>query len=178
MKIKNILLIMLTLALLVGLISCTTPSGNADDGNENTDNNSSDNAGDESTPFAPDLNALRDKMIADFGAVDPVKFESELLLDLYGIAAADVAESACYMTMDGVFPDEIVMIKASSADAAARISAALETRLSEVKLQSESYDPDNYALAQKCKVASRDLYVTLFLSPNFDLMTQLFNSAK
>lgn len=132
----------------------------------------------EAVRFAPDLAALRTKMMADFEGVDPVPFEGDMLLDLYGIKAEDVAESACYMTMDGVFPQEIVMIKASSEEAAARVAAALEKRIEEVKIQSANYDPDNYALAQKCKVATRGVYVTMFLSPHFDAMTELFNSAK
>jgi hypothetical protein len=70
------------------------------------------------------------------------------------------------------------MIKASSKEAVARISASLENRIDEVKTQSENYDPENYALAQKCKVQTRGLYVTMFLSPSFDQMTEMFNSAK
>ena len=167
MKIKNILLIILTLALIAVLASCSSPSDKTDGTND-----------DEDTPFAPDILALRNKMISDFGDHDAITFESDVLLDLYGIAGEDVAESACYMTMDGVFPQEIIMIKAINEDALSRISASLENRISEVKTQSENYDPENYALAQKCKVATRGLYVTMFLSPNFDEMTEMFNLAK
>ncbi len=168
MKIKNILLIILTLALLLSFVSCSAPSDNGNTDAPDTDD----------TPFAPNLSALRDKMIADFSSEDAIPFESDVLLDLYGIATDDVAESACYMTMDGVFPQEIIMIKATDEEALARISDALETRIADVKLQSESYDPENYALAQKCKVTTRGLYATMFLSPHFDEMTEAFNSAK
>lgn len=168
MKIKNILLIILTLTLLLSFASCLAPS---DSGNADTPD-----TGD--APFAPDLSALRDKMIADFSSEDAIPFESDVLLDLYGIKADDVSESACYMTMDGVFPQEIIMIKAVNEEALVRICEALENRIADVKLQSESYDPENYALAQKCKVATRGLYATMFLSPHFDQMTEAFNSAK
>lgn len=168
MKIKNILLIILTLAVLLSFASCSAPSDSGDTDAPDTD----------SAPFAPDLSALRDKMIADFSSEDAIPFESDVLLDLYGIVEDDVAESACYMTMDGVFPQEIIMIKAANEQALARICEALENRIADVKLQSESYDPENYALAQKCKVATRGLYATMFLSPHFDEMTESFNSAK
>ena len=169
MKIKNILPFILIFALLICFASCTADSDEAE--------TPADDGGD-TLPFAPDLASLRENMISTFGGEEPIKFESDILLDLYGIAADDVAESACYMTMDGVFPQEIIMIKATDADALARISKSLENRISEVKVQSEGYDPENYALAQRCNVVSKGLYVTMFLSPHFEQMTEMFNSAK
>ena len=167
MKIKSILLIALSALLLFSLVACTGDGADTTAPDGSTD-----------TPFTPDLSALRDKMIADFEATDAINIETDMLLNLYGIAAADVAECAAYMTMDGVFPQEVIMIKATDADAAARVEAALNNRIAEVKTQSQNYDPENYALAQKCKVAVRDTYVTMFLSPHFDDMTALFNGTK
>lgn len=170
MKIKNLLPFILVFAILACFASCQAPE--SDGGTPSTGDYASE------TPFTADLPALRTNMISTFGAEDPIEFESDVLLDLYGIASEDVEESACYMTMDGVFPQEIVMIKATNADALARISAALEKRIAEVKIQSESYDPENYALAQKCKVETKGLYVTMFLSPHFEEMTSMFNGTK
>lgn len=172
MKIKSFLLIILSIALLMSFAACSNTAPSNQDGNGDGGND------EDAADFAPDLAAMRDQMISKFGGEDPISFESDVLLDLYGIAASDIAESACYMTMDGVFPQEIIMIKAQNEDALARISASLENRINEVKIQSESYDPQNYALAQKCKVASKGLYVTMFLSPHFEEMTETFNSAK
>lgn len=166
MKLK-IFIIALSAILLLSLAACTS-NGNEGDGTSET------TAG----VFEPDLAALREKMITDFQATDAINVETEMLLNLYGIAAEDVAECAAYMTMDGVFPQEVVMIRATDAAAASRIEAALNTRIAEVKNQSQSYDPENYALAQKCRVALRDTYVTMFLSPHFDEMTALFNGTK
>lgn len=79
--------------------------------------------------------------------------------------------------MDGVFPDEIVMIKATDADAAKRIEEKLNKRLEEVKVQSESYDAENYALAQECKVIKEGNYVALFLSAKHADMEKIFQDA-
>lgn len=136
--------------------------------------------GKEETPDGPvtvDLAALKAQILTDLSVTDSVDIETEMLLDLYGIAAADVAESVGYMTMDGVFPDEVILVKAVDADAAGRIAEVLNRRLEEVKLQSKDYDPENYELAQKCSVQTTDLYVTLFLSPHYERMTELFNEA-
>ena len=102
----------------------------------------------------------------------------ERLLALYGIEEADIADSACYVTMDGVFPDEIVIIKASGAEAAKRVREKLSARLEEIMVQSQSYDPENYAIAQECSVQQSGEVIALFMSPNHKAMEDIFNAAK
>lgn len=43
------------------------------------------------------------------------------LLDLYGIQALDIAEQASLVSMNGIFPDEIIMVKATDEEALTRI---------------------------------------------------------
>ena len=169
MKLTKWIAAMLAVMAMLSLCACTVVV----DTNENGEGEKKD----ENKTVEIDLGALKDKMIADLEIADSVDVATDMLLDLYGIDGADVADSACFMTMDGVFPDEVIMIKAKDADAAKRIADLLNNRLTEVKKQSESYDPDNYALAQKCTVQTKGVYVTLFLSPKYAEMTALFNEA-
>lgn len=98
------------------------------------------------------------------------------LLDLYGIQAADIAEQASLTSMNGVFPDEAVMIRAKDEDALFRIKEKLENRLREVLNQSKSYDAASYAVAQKCTVDVRGFYVALFVSANHEKMSEIYSS--
>lgn len=123
-----------------------------------------------------DLAKVKDRIVTELSVSDPMEVKADRLLDLYGIEAQDIKASACFVTMDGVFPDEIIMIEASDASAASRISEKLENRLTEVKNQSASYDAENYALAQKCKVSKSGNYVTLFLSSKYEEMQKIFDS--
>ena len=61
--------------------------------------------------------------------------------------------------------------------AASRVAEKLESRLAEIKNQSASYDAENYALAQKCKVTKDSNYVTLFVSAKHEDMQKIFDSA-
>lgn len=169
MKLTKWIAALLAMICLLSLCACTVVVDGVE-GGENKENN-------ENTDTTIDLGALKDKMIADLAIVDSVDVATDTLLDLYGIETADVASSACFMTMDGVFPDEVIMIEAKDADAAKRVAEKLNARLEDVKKQSESYDADNYALAQKCSVKTKGVYVTLFLSPKYAEMTALFNEA-
>ena len=92
------------------------------------------------------------------------------------MADGDIKQAVCYMTVDGVFPAEVIMIEAKDSESASLIVAALDKRIAEVMKQSENYDPENLALAKKCKTAVHGLYITMFLSPDFEEMTNLFNS--
>lgn len=123
-----------------------------------------------------DLAAVKANMIEQLSPVEPIDLQTESLLDLYGINAEDVAESACYTTMDGVFPEEVIMVKATDQDALARIEEKMNTRIDAVKVQSQNYDAENYAIAQKCEVQKNGNYIAMFLSPEYDTLTQIFNS--
>lgn len=177
MKTTKLIALLLSALCLLPLSACDTEDGatNDQDGASATTTAGKDEAS--KGPIAVDLTALKAQIFADLSVTDAVDVETDMLLDLYGIAAADVAESVGYMTMDGVFPDEVILVKAVDADAAQRIADALTRRLEEVKLQSKDYDPENYELAQSCSVQTTDLYVTLFLSPHHERMTELFNDA-
>lgn len=162
---------LLAMLCLLSLCACSIAVNTSDEDEKKDDSDK------ENTASEIDLGALKAKILSDLSVTDSVDVATDMLLDLYGIEAADVADSASYMTMDGVFPDEVIMIKAKNDDAAKRVAEKLQQRLEAVKTQSESYDPENYALAQKCSVQTSGVYVTLFLSPNYARMTELFNQA-
>ena len=125
-----------------------------------------------------DIAAVKEQIIADLKVEGAMDLAPQRLLALYGIEEADIAQSACYVTMDGVFPDEIVMIKAVDSAAADRIEEKLGVRLDEIKVQSQSYDPENYAIAQECSVQRVGNTVALFMSPNHNAMEKIFTGAE
>lgn len=123
-----------------------------------------------------DLSAVKAEMIEKLSPADPINLEAQSLLDLYGIATEDIDAAACYTTMDGVFPEEVIMVKAKDADALKRIEEKMNNRIGEVKIQSQNYDAENYAIAQKCEVQKNGNYIAMFLSPDYDTLTDIFNS--
>lgn len=101
---------------------------------------------------------------------------SDLLLQYYGIDAADVKSFAAKINGTGIKCDEIVMIEAVSAEALERIKTCLENRLDDIKNQMNNYLPDEYKIASACKVEVVGNYVTLFISADAKSITDLFNS--
>ena len=52
-----------------------------------------------------DLSAVRADIISQLSIADPLNLETDALLNLYGIDASLVAQSASFVTMSGTFPD-------------------------------------------------------------------------
>jgi len=101
---------------------------------------------------------------------------SDLLLQYYGIEADDVKSFAVKINGTGIKCDEVVMIEAVDADALGRIKTCLENRLDDVKNQMNNYLPDEYRIAAACSVRTVGNYATLFISPDANTMTDIFNS--
>ncbi len=176
---KKLICAVLAVLMLLSLCAC---SGSGDNGNTPSDK-PSDNTSSSSEPSsAPqdktvDLAAIKDKIISDVKVEDPMAVDSDKLTELYGIAAEDISESACFVTSSGTFPEEAIMIKAKDDAAKGRIVDLLNARIDDVKVQSESYDAENYALAQKCKVITEGDYIAMFISASHEKMENIFTEA-
>lgn len=124
-----------------------------------------------------DLSALSSQIISKAGVEGAMPLPQDRLTDLYGIAQSDIASAGCFITVNGSFPEEAIMIEAKDSAAQSRIVSALNTRLADVMVQAENYDAENYALAKQCKVITAGNYVALFVSPQHAAMESVFNAA-
>ncbi len=124
-----------------------------------------------------DLSALSNQIISKAGVEGAMPLPQDRLTDLYGIAQSDIASAGCFITVNGSFPEEAIMIEAKDSAAQSRIVSALNTRLADVMVQAENYDAENYALAKQCKVITAGNYVALFVSPQHAAMESVFNAA-
>ena len=128
----------------------------------------------EQMPEEIDLAVVRDDILSTLGIEDPFLLDTDALLNLYGITPEQVKQSASFVTMAGTFPDEIILVEAVDETAAASIAEALQRRLDEVMVQSKSYDAENYAAAQACRVRTNGLFVSLILSPRHDEIAAVY----
>lgn len=122
------------------------------------------------------LSEVRDAVLQGLDAEMPFMIETDALLDLYGIEGQWVASSAGFVTMNGTFPDEIILVEAVDANAAQMVREKLENRLAEVLVQSKTYDAENYAAAQACTVRVDGCYVSLILSPEYQQVSEIYET--
>lgn len=126
-------------------------------------------------PVTKDIAAIKEQIVTELAVEGAMDIPTERLLDLYGIEAEAVKSSACFVTMGGAFPDEIIMVEAVDSAAAKEIAQKLESRLADVSNQAQNYDAESYAQFQKCKVQTDGVYVALFISAQAEQMQKLFN---
>ncbi len=95
----------------------------------------------------------------------------------YGIQEEDVADYAGGINNSGVQQDEIVLIKATSEEAAERIVAALQTRYDAKYSENENYNAEQAAMIKACKVEKDGLYVSMIISPDAEKITKIYKEA-
>ena len=117
---------------------------------------------------------LKNKMVAEFDLKDPIVLDNSKLLDQYGITEDTIASQSSFIVLTGVFPAEIIMIEAVNEAAAKDVEAKLQSRLDNLKQQSQSYDADSYAIASACEVETEGNYVALFFSEHNEAMVDMF----
>lgn len=106
-----------------------------------------------------------------------MSLETADLMDSYGIAAEDVKQFAAAVSTTGINCDEIVMIEATSAEAAARVKTALDNRYQAKLAETENYLPDEYAIIKTCSVNVKGNYVAMIVGPDAEAMVKTYNES-
>lgn len=162
---KKFLSLILVLTLILGLTACTekTPEEKPSD----------------KTPgeITIDINAVKNTIVEKTELADPLELGAEQLCELYDIDVNDIAEAVCVTTLDGTFPDEVIIIEAASNEAKSRITEKLSAHLDDVKVQSQNYDAENYALAQECKIIEKGNFIALFISAKHAQMEKILEES-
>ncbi len=131
-------------------------------------------ASDETTTPGKTLTEIKSIIMASIGASGAVEMDAEAMSSIYGFDTAHIAEAAGFVLMEGTFPHEVIMVKGKDASCASALESLLKVKLESFVEQSKGYDPENYALAQKCKVEKNGNYVALFLSPDCEQIKSVY----
>lgn len=93
----------------------------------------------------------------------------------YGITPADVSDFAAEISKNSATEiDEVIIVKATDADAAARVAECLELRLQSQKDLCASYSPELLAVAEKCAVNTNGNVVSLIVTDNYSEVFALY----
>lgn len=158
---KKMIALLVVLATVCSLAACNGTNGPADTSG---------------TPVELDLQQIFTDMSA---ATDETMtlIDSDRLLDLYGIESEDCTEVYVYSYNSGMMAAEIWLIKASSADALARLKTLAENRLASLDKQSASYSPEMNKVVKKAQVICRGDYLAMICSTEVEALATIFNNA-
>jgi len=142
-------------------------------------NNNNGNGGGGDTPTDPvvlDMPAVYEKLGQAAEMPEMYKVEDDMLLDLYGIRAEDVKQILVYDCVDYLRADEIWLVEAVNADAAAVIKGLAETRVQDLDTQSVTYSPEQNAVVKKAQILQQGNYIALIVSPDVEALAQAFRA--
>lgn len=129
---------------------------------------SKENSGDESLE-EPSLDeicqAVTDQV--EFPAMMDV-FDSEYLLNYFGIQSEDIEDGVFYMAEDVLRADVLTILKGKDADAVLALEERLEHYITSKENELIDYLPDQYAIVADARVVTEGLYVYLIISEHAD----------
>ena len=111
------------------------------------------------------------------GMPDMVSLKADMMLDFYGIMAEDVKQAVVTVCSDGLRADEVWLLEAVSADAAAKLKGLAENRLKQKDAESVTYSPEQNAVVKKAFLTVEGNYVIMIGSPDVDAMVAKVNQA-
>ncbi len=131
---------------------------------------------DDATPKTVDLIAIRNELYEKTNATDPIEINKEEFYRLFGIEADKIKVSASYMVSNEIFPDEIMMVEASDAEAAKEVAEKLQIHLDEITAQATGYDAKGQAIAEATTIIVKGNYIAMFFSQQRETMEEIYNS--
>ena len=98
-------------------------------------------------------------------------------LDIYGIDASKIAESAWYMSENpSLNADEVAIFKLSDASYANTLADLLNARIARQLQVAETYSPDEAAKLQNAEVVSAGNYVYYCVGAEYDAMMNVLKT--
>ncbi len=117
---------------------------------------------------------IRSEIKTKVSASGAMDLDASAISTLYGIDTGDMVQAAGFVVMEGTFPHEAIMVEAKDSKAAENIEKLLNVKYQSFVSQSKGYDPENYALAQKCRVERYGNHISMFLTPDFEVMKAVY----
>ncbi len=124
-------------------------------------------------PSAPAVQADVNELYAAAEAVgmpNMLDMAPDMQLNIYGIRSEDVKQSKVVVCTDGLRADEVWLIEAVNAEAAAKIKGLAENRLKQKDAESITYSPEQNVIVKKSHISVEGNYVIFICSPDVEAM--------
>ena len=114
-----------------------------------------------------DVNELYASLEA-VGLPNMLDMAPDMQLNIYGIRTEDVKQSKVVVCTDGLRADEVWLIEAVSAEAAAKIKTLAENRVKQKDAESITYSPEQNVIVKKSHISVEGNFVIFICSPDVE----------
>ena len=117
-------------------------------------------------------------VLAEFNLSDEMMtLDAFDLADIYYFTPEDMKQAVAAVHTSGINCDEIILIEAVDADAAANVKTILDGRYQAKLNETENYLPDEYAIIKECSVTMNGNYVAMIVAPNAAELVEIYNKS-
>ena len=159
---KKILIAIIMIIVMLSLVACGGETTDTPETPENTSTVNMQEVYDSYASYLPEMVILEEKG----------------MMNKYGVDATKCNQVIIANCNDGLKSDEIWLIEAVDADAAAEIADLANSRVEREAEETKNYAPDQYAIVEKAEIIQDGNNVVLIISPDVDTLVELYNSAK
>ncbi len=124
---------------------------------------------------AADLQQLYSEYEATLPAM--MVLDETMMMNFLGIPADKCTQVVAAICADGLRADEIWLIEAKDQAALDELTTLVNTRLTAKLDETESYNPEQYAVCEKAVILNNGLYLAFLVSPDVDAMKATFEAA-
>ena len=162
---KKIIIAIIMIIAMLSLVACGGETAETNDKNDAAENVSTVNMQEVYDSYASYL-------------PDMVILEEKAMMNQYGVDAAKCKQVIVANCSDGLKSDEIWLIEAVDATAAAEIAELAQGRIDREKEETQNYAPDQFVIVEKAEIIEDGNNVVLIISPDVDTLVDLYNDAK
>ena len=159
---KKIIIAIVMIIAMLSLVACGGDTSNTTDAPENVSTVDMPEVYDSFASYLPDM----------------VILEEKAMMNQYGVDATKCTQVIVANCNDGLKSDEIWLIEAVDATAAAEIADLAQSRIDREKEETQSYNPEQFAIVEKAEIIEDGNNVVLIISPDVDTLVDLYNNAK
>lgn len=159
---KKIIIAIVMIIAMLSLVACGGDTSNTADAPENVSTVNMQEVYDSFASYLPDM----------------VILEEKAMMNQYGVDATKCTQVIVANCNDGLKSDEIWLIEAVDATAAAEIADLAQSRIDREKEETQSYNPEQFAIVEKAEIIEDGNNVVLIISPDVDTLVDLYNNAK
>ena len=124
----------------------------------------------------PAAQAVADYVLAEQSFSEPFNIKYEKMMELLALEGADVTDAAMVMDISRITPECILVITASSQEAAEGIERSLKEYQQSLKAQYINYRPDEVYKIDEALIRSKGLQQVLVISPQHSKAQESLNA--
>ena len=182
---KKILCVLLVVLTVLSMVACQGSQPTTTNPKPTTPPTTSTNPNTDPEPTTPPtvtgpkelvLSEVYAKIVSGVEMPDMMPVDADIMLDMFGIQAAQCKQAQVYLCVNSLRADEIWLIEATDEAALAQLKQMAQNRLTAKDDESVTYSPEQNAIVKKAHLETYGNYLVMIVSPDVETIAAAFKA--